>query len=1679
MVVHHLAIRTKVIDLIAFLDVVAVDCDGANAGIHVAVSAEVIRCAVNFLPLTLQEVRTEAVAGTDRINNPRAGSDAVLVKGIFDLVDGLFTIDSNLHGSRISIGPAGDVAFNGLPASLHLASKKEICIAIIDHEDTIAVNHITAFAGQLLIHNRIVVAGSLKFGAPIDDRLAHTAVGSAGIAIFSAGSRYFRQINHVAFVVVPGIDVVVEHRFDTAAAAKGNGFTINGIGIAEQHIIFNRDNRAIAGRKLCLGGNRQAGNVINAVPGPDADRQAQQSLFAAQRAVLRAGQHNCDDILNGMNVSVRRHRSKAAVALQQDILNLEAGDNRNAFQFPVVGRVQLNIRFNIFNILCIGGLDIHIVDGIVFRLFTGIVVTRYIDQSGLVFCTLFCAHNSEQRRLLRAIAQLVSDFEGNSVSTDAQRNIARRHHILAGQCGFYHIAIDVNHRSRCIKARIAVADFGRETNHALSDGCIGCSISHVTGSIHDITDGRCIAIIHRRAVVQRDIVNVEGQLCRSHRLDVGTQERGRTAVSCRFIRLHRRQVVIFADIDRSIYPAVGRDILFRTAVQILAGTADRCKHEMILFTTRAIPELRLECQTGSAFRNIQPEAQRRCIQTIGNITENALFANVEQNVIAPAGKSGISIVERHTQSIITILDLAIITACKESINTHLLIELTCQRAVSNQRIVDIVVNTPLLGILEAHPVRDIAILEVPVSKFSIISNADNFRALAESDLEGRRSKGFIILILRSDHYFSNRRIICCGILHAVLRACILVGERPGKGIRIEVNVIVAFFTICISPDIHFHGEGSAVRKSSLFAGELRHNRMCNSKNHLSFLAIDGKDNGNLAKLAIGGEHAVFNGAKAVVRQRPDAALGHFHGLTVRAHCRNAHGIFGVRRHISIVRLDFYCVKSNRFLQILSIDSQNDRVDGGTLSTVRRNRTHHGRRIARASGNEGGRTAAVTVDCIHAAKCEHHLTHLVVGQTGGNSAITAVTLHEQQGAIRLDANHGTGGVRRGTLNGLTLQNAVLDQPAEVGRYCKMLVSIQGRRHAAQFAIAFFVDGQIGLRTLMVCRSTQNLAKVNHVSIGCIDIVSQCSIHRAYDFVTKLLVICNRLGQCLCASVLEARSNLIGLFCSVCISAHRVIIRFKIINLIVSGQYIDVRRINLEEVYNLAVIAVTVVQNHLNFGRTFGKRVRFFTDDVEVAIADSAVISATRTRHGHRSRDLLTDGSVELRHEVQLSSILFSKHGQLSFRQRMDCSQGCFDAGISGNKSIHIHQRKLGFKQNPKLILEINVIVRHKRIKAHFDVQQRHKGKLSSKLRLQRSFLFLRQAIQSFLDSGDLSQISIQSFLRMLCSNHFVHDSPNSFRIVFRHTQSSHLNTDSLNCSLSSQNCLRLRLHRIQPSQRVRILSLELSQLLFIQRSHGSFHNSEFIREHCQLNTCNQLRQYGFIALLSILTGILLSQISNSGLRSGHLRRSISGFLGSIGSHFFENLAENIENAVFFHCFRHLGRQLIGSLFNFLNFCLELFQCLFFHQNHFSSDLFFSHLIDQNENLFRSQLFILIQCRIIRKLCAEMLHQQFINLQLNLFHQGSFRIFIGLLCRFLDGLLDRFLDGFLNRFLDGFLSRFLDGFLSRFLDGFLSRFLNGLLDGFLNRFLSRLLSRFLGRLLDGFLSRFIDRFLCRNL
>ena len=1150
-----------------------------NTGVHVRVLVEVILITVQSHPAALDERRTNAVSGADAVGRPCAHGSSVFSKLVENTANGLGGIHIQLivvacvtvHGVRcatINI-VVTLVGAHILPALDQLVVNSVVKSAVHFNYAGANGSHIAAgLTYELCVNNCIVMTVCHDNGTEIDHRLTSLAVGSIIVTVFSTG----------CFLIENGqlcVMDVIRRRNGGQLGGNIDGAR-EGILIVD-HTVHNFtnhvDNRLVA---HIGGGVVGVIHVVVTVEGPNTDGNADQRMIQSLghgsiRALHRDGQE-LGDLVIGKGC-------------------LEACGHDSALGFPLVSVVQLQSSNQLGNVGQISHVDVYIVNRLSLGGLAGIVVTVDLHHG--------VTGHGKGTSDLHGVAQLVLDLEDNGMDARAKSNVA-----LGGK----RIAVDGSLDSHTVNSDLTG---GQIQSGVIGHGCgesyvvavDGSAVfqrnSGISGGVGRIGDGRQDSVIHSGAVVQRDIINIEGYFICSIGLDVGTDEGGRTAVA--LIGSHGgAKVVVLGDINGCVDPTGLGDMRVGSRVQVglLAGSGGG-KHEVILHAGVAAisclgVELGLEGQALAGggecvLGNVQPHTQSGRLLTVGHVTKNDCLTGVEQHVIGPACKSSIGIVQSPSQSVVTVSDLTSVGGGgDEGLAAQVLVELTRQRIRANQGVVDAVVLRPLLGLLEAHEACLVAILEVE----------DDLGALTE--LNGVYQLGFAVG--DSDINAGNARVIGSGELEAVQLTGQAVGQRHGNRIGIHVDVGLTR---------HSHdGQGDG---ADLIRGGVRNHRR--GSGELEDLGVSHGDglgahdltagddlHVHVTLLAIGDKLAVNDATEGSVGQCPGSVSGHVHGIAVGIDGLCGEGVGRLGSEEIVVGLDIDHVKDTGRSHV---GDHEDTMSGGTLCAVAGYRTHGEGLFTDALAQEGRGSTTVAVSGPLTSKGQHGLTQLIIVESNGVVGATTVIHTNDQRTVLLDTDHGTGGGSGGALLGLGDQLAILNSHTkgyanrmEQNALLQVLINVS-------LVVRLDVTGNVALGILENVKDgggcVQNLAAGSHVLVGVTDplavvnkntgrigVVVQVGIHTADDVVAEgVLIILSHLGQLLMRPICLIFQILVDL----------VVTR--------NNGNVRVRRVYFNDMKDLSASTGSIVEHDLGLNcRTGNQHVILLGDYVVIAVRAEA-------------------------------------------------------------------------------------------------------------------------------------------------------------------------------------------------------------------------------------------------------------------------------------------------------------------------------------------------------------------------------------------------------------------------------------------------------------------------------------------
>ena len=1103
-----------------------------DTGVHIAIAAKVVGLTVDLSPLSLVVAGAVAVTGAGCVHNPSALSGTVLIKGVLDTINSLLANIQFVVGACVAVQ-----AVSILPAGLQRAIDGVVQLAVhLEDAGAGSVDLATAFiSANELVANDLVVVLDLDLGndgAPIHDGLTSFAVGAVLVASLGSGSFL---IQNGQFCIMDVIGRRNGGQFGSNVDRTTEG---NIVDLTVDNIALDVDNRHIAfHRQLFLS------YIVITVPGPDAHRDADNGT----------GLSLCTtNSLNG-------HGQNFGNFVILESSNKTVGNNC-ALGLPSVSIVQLQLCHHLVDFGQVCHIQIDVVNRLCLCSFARIIVAVQLYNS--------ITGNGKGTGELHGVTQFILNLKCNGMNACAESNVT-----LRGQC----IAVDRRSDFNAIHKNLTGSQI---QSRVICNSCRECHLvagnhstiiqrhSSVRSGISGGSDGGQHSIIHSRAIVQSDIIDVESQLSSCGGLDISTDERRRAAVSCSSVGIHGRQIQISGNVNGHIHPTGFGNICLSCGVQVglLAGCR-RSKHEMVLVTAPSLTifrtiQLGLECQAGSAFGNVDPHTQSGRQHTVLNIAEHNTIIGIKQNIIRPACKGSIGIIQLPCQCILTISYLATIGRRRnKGFTAQIFIELTGKRIRTNEGVVYTVVLAPLLSLFKAHKASLIAVLEVPnnlgtLTKLYFQSQNTASRQVLNIDIHTGN-----VGIVRS----SKCKTIQC--TSSIVRQC-------------HLNVICIIIHVRFT--IHRHDRQcnsansvcSGVRNHSRGSRKFKGQRICDSNlltaNHF---AICQHLDHYLTLRTIGGKHTICNSTKGLIGQCPSNIIGHFHSIAMGIDCFCNKGVdsFGCKDIILGFHIDYIQNTGGR-----NVGSDEDTVCGGALCAVAGNRTHLEVLFANALGDEGGRTTAVAVGSPLTTQSQHGFALFIRRETHGVVSATAIVHNQNQSAIFLDTYHGTGSIIRTarflSVNKLAIVNNhakgytnCMEQSAafQISIELSLVVCLHIAGDGAVFFLEYVQDGAGGRGFTLHA----NALAIVHQNARCIGVIVQVRVHTADNVVAQIIfIILGHFGQFLMRPV-------------------RLIQRIlcQLIDLVITGNDRDIRvgGVDLDNVQHLSTGACSIIQDDFGF------------------------------------------------------------------------------------------------------------------------------------------------------------------------------------------------------------------------------------------------------------------------------------------------------------------------------------------------------------------------------------------------------------------------------------------------------------------------------------------------------------------
>ena len=856
------------------------------------------------------------------------------------------------------------------------------------------------------VRQLIAVAGGGNGGAPLHHGAAHLAVGAAGVAVLGAGGRLVGQgLGGMGVAAVPGGLVIL-------TLLRLDHELLNGpcLGIAENILAGKRFGPAVCkGHKPLLHADLHghppvfvivlepavgilvalfkdligaADPAADVVQLPDADGDGDQSLLALEVGLAGPGNGQGQDLIRLLIV----------------IGHLKALGHHHVIKLPLVHAVQIQRGGHGLNIGNIVRHHIHIVERTEENAVQGRIVGDHPDLGRLA------AGDRGVPDQGGVVALLVADGELDGVLTRSQGHAVVDGDRSVAEGAGNRVAVDIGAGGRAVDTGGIglpgiVRHCGGKVHRVIGNGRTIVQdgrIGHGGSRIGRTGEYRSLAIVHRRGVIQGDIIQIDREVA----VDIGVflcivVVAGAVAVGD--IELHGivavvpGQALILAQVAGDIVPAglaegVHHARSAGSSVHRVAGDG---------FFGHGVCAVLVDLSDGEQdpsypeahilVRDIDPCADGLDAGIIGHVTVSGRATVQSRHLIA--GLLAVGVVNVDPQGIAAAADLAVFRRCHKG-------------AALGQIIV-------ILGIAGVESVGG-AVLEVE----------DHLGPLAQLDLGGGGH-------VRSDDRCRDSAFgdaaVTGGEVKAVDGAHAGVAQGKAHVLGLDLHLVEAVGGRQVQRHRFPEGHGHAGVDEGQLLG---HHPMDGDGAHVPAL-VPGRQDG----VAHGhrGQDAVFIGT---VGDGVGDALGDLRRRTGRRHAGHGDLRAGAGGDVLVRRRHAHAVEHVGGGRRGGDDQARGNGPLGAVGGPVDDADGVG---ALRPGGIGGGAAAVQVDSRHAAGLQHDLGQLVHGTAAGEGLLAAVQHHGHHLAVGGDAHAGAGVavrvVRTACVGGNVL--AVADQPHGTG------------------------------------------------------------------------------------------------------------------------------------------------------------------------------------------------------------------------------------------------------------------------------------------------------------------------------------------------------------------------------------------------------------------------------------------------------------------------------------------------------------------------------------------------------------------------------------------------------------------------------------------------------------------------
>ena len=580
---------------------------------------------------------------------------------------------------------------------------------------------------------------------------------------------------------------------------------------------------------------------------------------------------------------------------------------------------------------------------------------------------------------------------------------------------------------------------------------IDISVAHAC-----VGDNGSIVVLNGRRIVYGNIIDIVNNIC----IVVGMLIVVVAVAGVVCIAVIETDLVKVGYVSTDILNIYGKILPSGTVLELMAKHDGDCVAEVPLETVRA-------------FGDINPEGQGN---SIGEVNVHALDFS-----LTPVHTGDGITINSNLKGILTIANLSAVFCG------------------SNR---ELVVEIIFIGSVDTL-ISQLPICDTFCAGLEII---DDLRTLAESNVCGCSKRSVV-----------NERCSDCAALYSFVRSSSELGAVNGthSGVgKYILNIACLESYLCVAVlgnNIEANGLGVRCRdvrhyKSKGIGDNNIDSGFTNDITLVDHLSCYG------AGLAAGNKHAVSDRTHGAVFKLPGNVFGNFCRTTGRvcAGCSEGHSRTGGNE--LVISLDGSVIK----LAVGNCFGHDDNTgESGSLGTIGETALNGKLAGTFALGNKGGGATAVAVDSIHATEIQHHLSHFMGGKAGGIRSHTAVYHHDNQTAVGLYTDNGSGSCLGCVVLFFSQILTVFHQKAEAYGLSHPLIAGQIGFRIAKLSLAVLVDDKIttagmAVVTTRITRESvvaKNFTLINEKTIGVGKVPAKTDVHCSNNiFAEGFLNIC---------------------------------------------------------------------------------------------------------------------------------------------------------------------------------------------------------------------------------------------------------------------------------------------------------------------------------------------------------------------------------------------------------------------------------------------------------------------------------------------------------------------------------------------------------------------------------------------